>query len=73
MLLGEGRGTTDGFGLAYILMSDWFENNVIEEMKMPFCNCEDGNYDNSGENRKLVTVLENFSSLKVFSIEWLSN
>ena len=72
MILGEGRpgSATDGYGLAYILMSDWFENNVIEEMKMPFCNCEDGNYDNSGENRKLATVLENFSSLKVFSIEF---
>ena len=72
MILGEGRpgGETDGYGLAYILMSDWLEKNIVEEMKMPFCHCQEGNYDNSGENRKLSTVLAKFSSLKVFMIEF---
>ena len=70
MILGEGRNATDGFGWAYILMSDWFENNVVEEITMPRCHCEDGNYDNSGEISKMATVLEKFSSLKVFHIEF---
>ena len=67
MILGEGR-QTDGYGLAYTLMSDWFENNVVEEISMPVCYCEDGNYDNSGELGKMATVLAEFNSLKRFDV-----
>lgn len=37
------------WGIAYLVMSGWFQNNVIEEISMPVCYCEDGNYDNNRE------------------------
>lgn len=64
------QGNSDGYGLAYTLLLDWFENNVIEEIKMPFCHCEDGNYDNSGELKKFAAVLDKFNSLKSFRVEF---
>ena len=52
------------------LMTDWFENNVVEEISMPVCHCEDGNYDNSDELSKMATVLAEFTSLKKFDVEF---
>ena len=37
---------------------------------MPFCYCEEANYDNSDELQKFALVLTRFSSLKSFSIEF---
>jgi len=69
LIEGEQRGVTDGFGLAYTLMSDWLGNNTVEKVTMPWC---DGEciQDNSGENRKLARVLSSFNSLKYFVIEF---
>jgi len=69
LIAGEQRGVTDGFGLAYTLMSDWLGNNSVEKLTMPWC---DGEciQDNSGENRKLARVLSSFNSLKHFVIEF---
>ena len=58
------------WGIAYLVMSGWFQNNVIEEISMPVCTCEDGNYDNSIESSKMATVLAKFRSLKKFYIEF---
>ena len=63
------QGEIDGYGLAYSVLVDWFENNVIEEIKMPFCHCEDGNYDNSYELKQFATALDKFKSLKSFHVE----
>lgn len=59
-----------GWGIAYLVMSGWFKNDVVEEISMPVCTCEDGNYDNSIESSKMATVLAKFSSLKKFYIEF---
>ena len=66
-----GREGGDG-GLAYELFSGMFKNNVVEEINMPFCHCEDANYDNSGELEKFAKVLEleKFTSLKSFRVEF---
>jgi len=67
---GQGISGFDGVGMAYPLMSGWFENNTVESITMPVCYCEDANYDNSGELKKMATVLAKFSSLKSFSVEF---
>ena len=64
------EGHSEGYGLAYTVLLDWLENNVIEEIKMPFCHCEDGNYDNSDELQKFSEVLDKFKSLKSFRVEF---
>ena len=68
----SGRGISgfDGVGMAYSLMSCWFEKNTVESIKMPYCYCEDANYDNSGELRKMASLLSKFSSLKSFDVEF---
>jgi hypothetical protein len=71
MLREESIDSNDGFGMAYILMSNWFEKNTVEEITMSSGSCiEGGGYDNSGENRKMAEVLARFSSLKVFHTEF---
>jgi hypothetical protein len=52
---GQGISGFDGVGMAYPLMSGWFENNTVESITMPVCYCEDANYDNSGELKKMAT------------------
>jgi len=67
---GQGISGFDGVGMAYSLMSCWFEKNTVESIKMPYCYCEDANYDNSGELRKMASLLSKFSSLKSFDVEF---
>ena len=40
LIEGEQRGVTDGFGLAYTLMSDWLGNNSVEKVMLPWCDGE---------------------------------
>lgn len=68
---GQGiSGFQDELGMAYSLMSCWFEKNTVEKIQMPYCYIEDGNYDNSKELRTMATLLAKFSSLKEFRVEF---